>query len=142
MTDLKKQELRRLAEAAQFGGGAHEDIEFSNLLDLHQAVTPAAILALLDECERLHTENDEIKYLSLDDQRRRMEAEKECEQLRGEVEALRKDAERWRLVRSPVGTESSLAVWHEGRMPVFSAIADRMVDEAIANESARQGEQP
>ncbi|HEJ2486511.1 TPA: hypothetical protein SL173_006330, partial [Pseudomonas aeruginosa] len=44
-------ELRRLAEAAEFGGGAHEDIEFSNQLDFHAACTPAAILALLDEID-------------------------------------------------------------------------------------------
>ncbi|MGP5885941.1 hypothetical protein ACTXY5_14570 [Pseudomonas aeruginosa] len=52
-------ELRRLAEAAEFGGGAHEDIEFSNQLDFHAACTPAAILALLDEIERLESEIDQ-----------------------------------------------------------------------------------
>ncbi|EME9723497.1 hypothetical protein V1438_002228 [Pseudomonas aeruginosa] len=50
-------ELRRLAEAAEFGGGAHEDIEFSNQLDFHAACTPAAILALLDEIDQLKAEN-------------------------------------------------------------------------------------
>ncbi|EKQ6344101.1 TPA: hypothetical protein L5Q84_005953 [Pseudomonas aeruginosa] len=49
-------ELRRLAEAAEFGGGAHEDIEFSNQLDFHAACTPAAILALLGEIDRLSDE--------------------------------------------------------------------------------------
>lgn len=49
MTDHAK--LRRLAEAAEFGSGAHEDIEFSNQLDFHAACTPAAILALLDEID-------------------------------------------------------------------------------------------
>ncbi|NNB83267.1 hypothetical protein [Pseudomonas aeruginosa] len=49
-------ELRRLAKAAEFGGGAHEDIEFSNQLDFHAACTPAAILALLDEIDRLSDE--------------------------------------------------------------------------------------
>ncbi|MBF2900074.1 hypothetical protein [Pseudomonas aeruginosa] len=49
-------ELRRLAEAAEFGGGAHEDIEFSNQLDFHAACTPAAILALLDEIDGLSDE--------------------------------------------------------------------------------------
>ncbi|QPZ69392.1 hypothetical protein [Pseudomonas aeruginosa] len=44
-------ELRRLAEAAEFGSGAHEDIEFSNQLDFHAACTPAAIVALLDEID-------------------------------------------------------------------------------------------
>ncbi|PBY86368.1 hypothetical protein [Pseudomonas aeruginosa] len=49
-------ELRRLAKAAEFGGGAHEDIEFSNQLDFHAACTPAAILALLGEIDRLSDE--------------------------------------------------------------------------------------
>lgn len=49
-------ELRRLAEAAEFGGGAHEDIEFSNQLDFHAACTPAAILALLGEIDGLSDE--------------------------------------------------------------------------------------
>ncbi|HBO0302387.1 TPA: hypothetical protein L4A65_000964 [Pseudomonas aeruginosa] len=54
-------ELRRLAEAAEFGGGAHEDIEFSNQLDFHAACTPAAILALLDEIGRLKAENEALR---------------------------------------------------------------------------------
>ncbi|UAC81932.1 hypothetical protein K8B69_18905 [Pseudomonas aeruginosa] len=54
-------ELRRLAEAAEFGGGAHEDIEFSNQLDFHAACTPAAILALLDEIDRLKAESDRLR---------------------------------------------------------------------------------
>ncbi|MBI7277640.1 hypothetical protein JEU36_30150 [Pseudomonas aeruginosa] len=54
-------ELRRLAEAAEFGGGDHEDIEFSNQLDFHAACTPAAILALLDEIDRLKAENEVLR---------------------------------------------------------------------------------
>ncbi|MBU8390700.1 hypothetical protein [Pseudomonas aeruginosa] len=54
-------ELRRLAKAAEFGGGAHEDIEFSNQLDFHAACTPAAILALLDEIDRLKAESDRLR---------------------------------------------------------------------------------
>ncbi len=53
-------ELRRLAEAAEFGSGAHEDIEFSNQLDFHAACTPAAIVALLDEIDRLKAENEAL----------------------------------------------------------------------------------
>lgn len=53
-------DLRRLAEAAEFGGGAHEDIEFSNQLDFHAACTPAAIVALLDEIDRLKAENERL----------------------------------------------------------------------------------
>ncbi|HBO1825708.1 TPA: hypothetical protein L4G09_005848 [Pseudomonas aeruginosa] len=54
-------ELRRLAEAAEFGSGAHEDIEFSNQLDFHAACTPAAIVALLDEIDRLKAESDRLR---------------------------------------------------------------------------------
>ncbi|HEJ2755955.1 TPA: hypothetical protein SL222_005917 [Pseudomonas aeruginosa] len=54
-------ELRRVAEVAEFGGGAHEDIEFSNQLDFHAACTPAAILALLDEIDGLKAENDALR---------------------------------------------------------------------------------
>jgi len=61
----------------------------------------------------------------------------EVERLAAENETLRKDAARWKLVRSPVGTSSTLAVWHEGKMPVFSGIADRMVDEAMAREASK-----
>ncbi|MCW1937541.1 hypothetical protein OMD46_16580 [Pseudomonas sp. MDMC_285] len=52
-----------------------------------------------------------------------------------EIEACRKDAERWRFVRSPLGTRSPYAVWQEGRMPVFSAIADACIDEAMSQEA-------
>lgn len=61
MTDVNKAELRRLAEAAQFGGGAHEDIEFSNQLDFHAGCTPAAVLSLLDECDRKDSLLEEYK---------------------------------------------------------------------------------
>ncbi|MDI9296343.1 hypothetical protein QMY33_14655 [Pseudomonas aeruginosa] len=54
-------ELRRLAEAAEFGGGDHEDIEFSKQLDFHAACTPAAILALLDEIDGLKAGNETLR---------------------------------------------------------------------------------
>jgi hypothetical protein len=60
----------------------------------------------------------------------------ELELLEAENEALRKDAQRWRFVRSPIGAGSSLAIWQEGRMPLFSAIADAVVDEAMAKEAS------
>ncbi|ASC98110.1 hypothetical protein [Pseudomonas aeruginosa] len=85
-------ELRRLAEAAEFGGGAHEDIEFSNQLDFHAACTPAAILALLGEIDRL---SDELSACTehpggcgywREDAKRRTE---ERDQFKEENEALR-----------------------------------------------------
>ncbi|MBK59407.1 MAG: hypothetical protein CML01_11460 [Pseudomonas sp.] len=60
----------------------------------------------------------------------------EFDRLRAENETLRQDAARWKFVRSPVGTSSPFAVWHEGKMPVFSRIADRMVDDAMAKEAS------
>jgi len=50
--------------------------------------------------------------------------------------ALRKDAERYRFVRNPIGTSSPLAIWNEGKMPLFSSIADSVVDEFMAKEAS------
>lgn len=58
----------------------------------------------------------------------------EREQLKSENEALRKDAERYRFVRNPIGTSSPLAIWNEGKMPLFSGMADAVVDEFMAKE--------
>ncbi|AJO79393.1 hypothetical protein [Pseudomonas sp. MRSN 12121] len=57
-------------------------------------------------------------------------------QLQEEVKALRKDAERYRFVRNPIGTSSPLAIWNEGRMPLFSGIADAVVDEFMTKEAS------
>lgn len=56
--------------------------------------------------------------------------------LKAENEALRKDAERYRFVRNPIGTTSPLAIWNEGKMPLFSSMADAVVDEFMAKEAA------
>ncbi|UVL26798.1 hypothetical protein [Pseudomonas donghuensis] len=55
---------------------------------------------------------------------------------RAEAEVLRKDAERYRFVRNPIGTSSPLAIWNEGKMPLFSGIADAVVDEFITKEAS------
>ncbi|MCW2272400.1 hypothetical protein CQ065_06865 [Pseudomonas sp. MYb187] len=55
---------------------------------------------------------------------------------RAEAEALRKDAERYRFVRNPIGTSSPLAIWNEGKMPLFSGIADAVVDEFMTREAS------
>ncbi|HCR1638177.1 TPA: hypothetical protein ONA83_003594 [Pseudomonas aeruginosa] len=94
-------ELRRLAKAAEFGGGAHEDIEFSNQLDFHAACTPAAILALLDEIDRLKAESDRLRQgmkgdFDLDAW---LDWSKEKEQIKAEIEALRRFAARYRWLR-------------------------------------------
>lgn len=58
----------------------------------------------------------------------------EREQLKSENEALRKDAERYRFLRNPIGTSSPLAIWSEGKMPLFSGMADAVVGEFMAKE--------
>ena len=55
-------------------------------------------------------------------------------QLKAENDALRKDAGRYRFVRNPLGTSSPLAIWSEGKMPLFSGMADAVVDELMAKE--------
>lgn len=62
-------------------------------------------------------------------------ARRERDAALAELEACRKDAERWRFVRSPIGTRSPYAIWNEGRMPVFSKIADACIDDAIRKEA-------
>lgn len=56
--------------------------------------------------------------------------------LRQDCEELRKDAERYRFVRNPIGTCSPLAIWNEGKMPLFSGFADAVVDEFMAKEAS------
>lgn len=51
------------------------------------------------------------------------------------IDACIADAERWRFVRSPIGTRSPYAIWNEGRMPVFCKIADACIDDAIRKEA-------
>ncbi len=85
-------DLRRLAEAAEFGGGDHEDIEFSNQLDFHAACTPAAILALLDEIDRLKAENER---LANDAAAKGDAARHQCAGMEMEIKELRGDADHW-----------------------------------------------
>ncbi|CAH0646708.1 MULTISPECIES: hypothetical protein [Pseudomonas] len=58
-------------------------------------------------------------------------------ELLAENETLRKDAKRYRFVRNPIGTRSPLAIWNEGRMPLFCAMADAVVDKLMAKEAAQ-----
>lgn len=56
--------------------------------------------------------------------------------IEGLAAELRKDAEWYRFVRNPIGTTSPLAIWNEGKMPLFSGMADAVVDEFTAKEAA------
>ena len=92
MTDLNKQELRRLAEAA-----APFDWEFDWLekavSQLRKACTPAAILSLLDEME---CQERQLKDWQASHHANYCSVAEERDQLRAEVEELRKEAERYR----------------------------------------------
>ncbi|CAI8817812.1 hypothetical protein [Pseudomonas chlororaphis] len=86
-------------------------------------------LLLIKENDRLEVERDSSKTLLKDAIARE-------DRLKAENEALRKDAERYRFVRNPIGTSSPLAIWNEGKMPLFSGIADAVVDEFMAKEAS------
>lgn len=105
MTGVNKAELRRLAEAAQFGGGAHEDIEFSNQLDFHAGCTPAAVLSLLDECDRKDSLLEEYKRGGRCALELLEDADAERDAALAELEALRKDAERYRDALAEVAAQ-------------------------------------
>lgn len=119
MTDLNKAEMRRLAEAyAENPSGAHgEDGDFRG------AANPTAILALLDELD-----NCSLSWGLLNAER---------DQLRAEVEALRKDSLRWQCVRNAIPMQSPYVVWREGSHVVLGKDADEMVDNFLY--SAKEG---
>jgi hypothetical protein len=112
------------------------------------ATSPATVLALLAEIESLERKNanqsesireyqdlvmgGDVSLGMLKAEIRSATAERD--QLRVENEALHKDAERYRFVRNPIGTSSPLAIWNEGKMPLFSGMADAVVDEFMDNE--------
>ncbi|HAQ86540.1 MAG TPA: hypothetical protein DCR78_08870 [Pseudomonas sp.] len=90
------------------------------------------------ELRRLCAERDRLQEALKDADAGMMLFLEQRDQLKAENETLRQDAARWKFVRSPVGTNSPFAVWHEGKMPVFSSIADRMVDDAMAKEASHE----
>ena len=49
-----------------------------------------------------------------------------------ENEALRKDAERWRFVRNPVGNSSPFAIWSEKTNLFLGKHADEAIDAAMS----------
>ncbi|MGG4659126.1 ead/Ea22-like family protein [Pseudomonas vlassakiae] len=165
---IDKEKLKALAEAAtpgrhydrleSAGGGIkyecagddgslvlkvdHKNNEFGFVGDRGEAdeafflaCSPAAVLALLAEIERLESaKGDPVGSFD-----KHMEYMQENIRLKAENEALRKDAERYRFVRNPIGTSSPLAIWNEGKMPLFSGMADAVVDEYMAKELTNKG---
>lgn len=129
----------------------HQNRSFPDLMaqnkdyaDLALACTPDTVLALLAEIERLEakvrlagvaaevTVHEEVGRAVT----RELFLAHERDQLKAENEGLRKDAERYRFVRNPIGTSSPLAIWNEGKMPSFSSMADAVVDEFMAKEAS------
>jgi hypothetical protein len=53
-------------------------------------------------------------------------------ELIAENEALRKDAERWRFVRNPVGNSSPFAIWSEKTNLFLGKHADKAIDAAMS----------
>lgn len=51
--------------------------------------------------------------------------------LKADNESLRKDAERWRFVRNPVGNGSPFAVWSERTNLFLGKCADKAIDDAM-----------
>lgn len=144
MTDLNKAELRRLAEAAQFGGGAHEDIEFSNQLDFHAACTPAAILSLLDDLDHLEQQASVFHHGMI-------EATKQRDQARSEVERLERNlqfTEQWYAVRMERLQDLGKAngIWNEMSAIIANGTADGYEPPSyarqlvMANHHAKQAE--
>lgn len=48
-----------------------------------------------------------------------------------DIEALRKDADRWRFVRNPLGNQSPFAVWSERTNLFLGKFADEAIDAAM-----------
>lgn len=155
---IVKQKLKALAEAANaittdvnitVAIGA-DPVEVKAIQDYLQVAMPKTILALLAEIDRLVRKNDnqaesirEYQDLTMggDVSLGMLKADLrvtsgERDQLKAENEALRNDAERYRFVRNPIGTSSPLAIWNEGKMPLFSSMADAVVDEFMAKEAS------
>ena len=51
-----------------------------------------------------------------------------------ELEAMSKDAERWRFVRNPVGNGSPFAIWSEKTNLFLGKYADEAIDAAMSNK--------
>lgn len=84
------------------------------------AANPKTILALTAENERHRELATKFK--------------EETDSLRAEVEALRKDALRWKCVRNAIPMQSPYAVWREGSHLVLGKDADELVDNFLADK--------
>lgn len=138
---VEKGKIRDLAQTA-INNAPHDDDHYNSqdfdretwhrdLITLAHAVPPEVVMAMLDENERL--EAAVSRSLNLDFERRQ-----EIDQLKAEIEALRKDAERYRWLRD--SSESihqfylSTPIWFTG-VKFNKDNVDRTIDAAMGKES-------
>ncbi len=92
MGEVNKEELRRLAgrciQVASEGGRFLHVVED----DFHEAADPFSVIVLLDELDSANSRLHEVAVACAT-------AEQERDHLRAEIEALRKEAERYRWLR-------------------------------------------
>lgn len=157
MTDLNKSELRRLAEACRAESCADEGEEARRLLELHGEIEPEDILSLLDENDKLQADNSSMRG-SLKAYAENMKKQiresgrmqRERDQIRAEVEALRKDAGRYRWLRErsfgfshdEAGRGISTmrwGEWHYDTPEGHAAQMDMAIDAAMAKEGSANG---
>jgi hypothetical protein len=128
MSDQFKQgdwsELKRLAEEAQstFGSFDPSEAEF----DFMAAITPDVILALIAENKQLREDHDKQWRLAQSGIQNTEAVLAENAKLRTEVEALRKDAERYRWLRS---VENDVAITFGTH--AWEDLSDEYMDAAI-----------
>lgn len=134
-------ELKRLAINCRTECCADEDEQARNERDFLLGVDPEEILALIAENDDLSKALSAMRHRFADAAEQCCKAERERDQLKAENEALRKDAERYRWLKSrPVNAPTcgpDLAQWddHQG-----DALRGLFADEAI-DAAMGKGEQ-
>lgn len=150
---IDKAKLKALAEAANaVTGAANVEITICSEAGPNQAEidavttfagvsTPAAVLALLAEIERLSPPAGQVSYqqqmeawksASSQDLRARGELMIQVDELKAENEALRKDAQRYRWLRDKQTFIWLIQDWFPGEAMLTNVDAD--IDAAMAKE--------
>lgn len=146
---VDKSELRRLAETAA------DDIEFDwnglNRASMHKALPPSAVLALLDELERLQATCDGLDRQNDAIAQEIGASESERVRLLAELEACRKDADRYRWLRGRCfgfGHDEAYrgiatmrwGEWHYGTAEGHAMQMDQAIDAAMSSEKEKDDE--
>lgn len=148
---IDKEKLKTLAEAANaVTGDVRVDMAITSEAGPNQAeidavtafmgaATPATVLALLAEIERLERFEDWFVRLDQVEQSLAASYKADRDQLKAENEALRKDAERYRWLRQASATDGEythgvcIDLWENGcGFEVTLEEADAAVDTAMA----------